>query len=51
LYGVPADENAELTGLVVHAMHAPSADAVHAPRYCPTGQAAVLHATHTCPLR
>jgi hypothetical protein len=40
-----------LDGRVVHTWHGPSAEAVHAPRYCPTAHAAVLHGAHVWPLR
>jgi hypothetical protein len=35
-----------LAGFFVHATHGRSAVAVHSPRYCPAGQAAVVHAVH-----
>jgi hypothetical protein len=40
-----------LAGRVEQAVHAPSAAAVHAARYCPTGQLLVLQAAHDWPLR
>jgi hypothetical protein len=40
-----------LDGRVVHTPQDPSAASPHAPRYCPTGQAAVLHALHKSLLR
>ena len=41
----------ELEGRVVQTWQGPSAVEVHTPRYCPTGQADVLPATHVWPLR